>query len=186
MTSRLDLIQVYFEACNAGTAAAIGDCFTADAVIYDTNHPAVRGRTAIGAFWSRIRQQWSDATWTIDAGLEDGDTAAIEWSMHGSAKGATLVFRGSEHYRFEGDLIAELRQYWTFDPERLGSRLVDYPYSERGWDGGRDCATRVGAPRRTSQCARARPQSPPRRTPCAKASRRAAPRAAPHPSRGRS
>ena len=42
--------------------------------------------------------------------------------------GRPFAFRGSEHYGFEGDLIAEIRQYWTFDPAILDTGLVDYPY----------------------------------------------------------
>ena len=46
------------------------------------------------------------------------------------ASGRAFAFRGSEHYRFEGDdhRIAEIRQYWTFDPDRLDTGLIDYPY----------------------------------------------------------
>ena len=50
--------------------------------------------------------------------------------MHGAADGAPFVFRGSEHYRFEGDLIAEIRQYWAFDPNNPGSPLLGYAYED--------------------------------------------------------
>jgi hypothetical protein len=42
--------------------------------------------------------------------------------------GRPFAFRGSEHYRFRDSLIAEIRQYWTFDPERLDTGLRGYPY----------------------------------------------------------
>ena len=64
--------------------------------------------------------------------MSDGETAAIEWTMTGTdpASGRAFAVRGSEHYRFEGGdhRIAEIRQYWTFDPERLDTGLIDYPY----------------------------------------------------------
>ena len=61
----------------------------------------------------------------------DGD-AAIEWTMGGTGSEGPFRFRGSEHYAFDGDLIAEIRQYWTFDTDRLDTGLVDYPYGESG------------------------------------------------------
>ena len=42
--------------------------------------------------------------------------------------GRSFVFRGSEHYRLVDGLIDEIRQYWTFDRDRLDTGLVDYPY----------------------------------------------------------
>ncbi len=128
MTSRLDLVRAYFEVCTSGSADAIATTFTKDAVVYDTNHAPVRGREAIGVFWLRVRERWSGAVWTIDSGLEDGDAAAIEWSMRGTSNGEPFVFRGSEHYHFDGDLIAEIRQYWTFDGDEPGTELVGYVY----------------------------------------------------------
>lgn len=127
-TKRLHLVRAYFEACTSGRAEDIASCFTENAVIYDTNHAPIRGHNAIGAFWTGVRDRWASAIWVVDAGLEEGDLAAVEWSMHGITEDGPFVFRGSEHYRFEGDLIAELRQYWTFDPDQPGSELVDYPY----------------------------------------------------------
>ena len=41
--------------------------------------------------------------------------------------GRAFMFRGSEHYRLDGGLIAEIRQYWTFDRERLDTGFVDHP-----------------------------------------------------------
>jgi hypothetical protein len=127
-TKRIHLVRAYFEACTNGRAEDIASCFTHDAVIYDTNHSPIRGRTAIGAFWTGVRDRWAGAIWVADAGLEDGDVAAVEWSMHGLTERGRFVFRGSEHYRFEEDLIAEIRQYWTFDAEEPGSELLGYQY----------------------------------------------------------
>ncbi len=127
-TDPRDLIRSYFAACTAGDAQAVATHFTSDAAIYDTNHAPVRGRDAIGAFWTRIHEQWRGARWTVDAAIVESDAAAIEWSMRGTHEGAAFVVRGSEHYRFADGLIAEIRQYWTFDPTAPGSELVGYPY----------------------------------------------------------
>ena len=123
-------ITAYFDACTHGTAADIAAHFTVDAVVYDTNLEPFRGAEAIGAGWVRIRDHWQGARWTVDSVVSEGDAAAIEWSMAGTdpRDGEPFVFRGSEHYRFDGDLIAEIRQYWTFDPDTLDTGLRNYPY----------------------------------------------------------
>lgn len=122
------LIRAYFRSCNTGTPAEISAHFTEDAVIYDTNHEPVRTAAGIGRFWEKIRGQWQGAVWQVDRVVADRDGAAIEWNMAGQAERGPFVFRGSEHYRFEGDLIAEIRQYWHFDPAGLDTGLVGYPY----------------------------------------------------------
>ncbi len=125
-------VRAYFEACNRGDPAALAVHFTTDAVIYDTNIAPMRGRDAIAAGWAAIAAKWGGATWSVDSvvAAADGSVAAIEWSMAGTdpRSGQPFVFRGSEHYRFDGTLIAEIRQYWTFDRDRLDSGLIGYPY----------------------------------------------------------
>lgn len=128
----LDRITAYFDACGTGTAADIAGHFTADAIIYDTNIRPMVSAERIGADWVRVRDRWRGARWTVDSIVSDGNAAAIEWSMTGTdpASARDFVFRGSEHYRFEPatNLIEEIRQYWTFDPQRLDTGLIDYPY----------------------------------------------------------
>lgn len=125
-------IRSYFDACNHGDAAAIASHFTPDAVVYDTNHSPVRGADEIGSFWTKIRAKWGDTRWHVDSCIESGDHAAIEWSVTGThpERGAFCV-RGSEHYRMDGDAIAEIRQYWTFDAQDPGADLQGFPYRER-------------------------------------------------------
>ncbi|MDA3040912.1 MAG: nuclear transport factor 2 family protein [Actinomycetota bacterium] len=126
-------ITRYFEACSSGAPTDIASHFTADAVIYDTNLEPFRGAVAIGESWSKIRNDWQGARWTVDSLLSDGAAAAIEWSMTGTdpRTGEGFVFRGSEHYRFVDGLIDEIRQYWTFDRARLTTGLRCYPYDPR-------------------------------------------------------
>ena len=147
-------IEAYFQACGEGTAAEIAAHFTDDAVVYDTNIKPMRGAQQIGVSWVKVRERWNGARWTVDSFVGDGDVAAIEWSMTGTAGDSQsgfrqsgfrqsgfrqsgfrqsgfrqFVFRGSEHYRFgTGNLISEIRQYWTFDPKALNTGLVDYDY----------------------------------------------------------
>ena len=123
-------IEAYFQACSGGTAEAIAAHFTDDAVIWDTNLAPCRGADAIGAMWVKVRRRWGGAVWTVDTAVTDGTTAAIEWTMTGiePREQRPFTFHGSEHYAFRDSLIAEIRQYWTFDPDRLDTGLVDWPY----------------------------------------------------------
>jgi len=123
-------IRAYFESCNSGDSAEVAAHFAPDAVIYDTNHKPVRSAAGIGEFWDGIRAQWQGAVWGVDSVVTDGETAAIEWHMRGTGPNGDFVFRGSEHYAFESDLIAEIRQYWTFDTTRPDTGLRDYPYRD--------------------------------------------------------
>jgi ketosteroid isomerase-like protein len=126
-------IVAYFSACNSGDAASVASHFTERAVVYDTNVRPARGRDEIGEMWAAVARRWGGARWSVDGVVEsaDGSTAAIEWSMVGTdpRTGRSFVFRGSEHYRLVDGLIDEIRQYWTFDRDRLDTGLIDYPYT---------------------------------------------------------
>lgn len=122
------LVESYFAACSAGGASAIERHFIADAVIFDLNHPPIRGASSIGAFWERTNRRWTGATWAIDTFIADTDAAAIEWTMRGTHDAGPFTVRGSEHYEFAGDLISEIRQYWIFDQTQMSQALIGYPY----------------------------------------------------------
>ena len=122
------LITQYFLACGYGTAADIASHFEKDAVIYDTNHPPIRGAGSIGEFWLNVRERYGEATWHVDSIIESEDSAAIEWTMKGNLDNNQLVYRGSEHYRVKNGLIVEIRQYWNWKRNELTSGLVDYLY----------------------------------------------------------
>ncbi len=135
----MDRIEAYFQACGEGSEADIAAHFTPDAVIWDTNIRPARGSAAIGAMLVKVRERWAGARWYVDTivASADGSSAAIEWRMTGTepTEKKGFVFRGSEHYRFENALIDEIRQYWTFDPNRLDTGLLEYPYGEGGLPG---------------------------------------------------
>ncbi len=130
MTTHANQIRSYFEACGSGSSEEVAMHFTEDAVIYDTNHSPIVSSVAIGEFWSQIHSKWAGAKWTVERVIETLHSAAIEWRMEGEVAGTAFQIRGSEHYEFRENLIAEIRQYWTFDPESPGGGLIKYPYGE--------------------------------------------------------
>lgn len=133
MDAAVTRIADYFAACSSGTSEDVAAHFTSDAVVYDTNFAPVRGAAAIGQFWLAVRRRWHGATWKVDQAHSAGNRAVCEWSMTGrNAEGRAFVFRGSDHYNFAEDgRIAQVRQYWSFDPDRLDTALVDFPYDAR-------------------------------------------------------
>jgi ketosteroid isomerase-like protein len=123
-----EVVRAYFSDCSTSSAEAIAAFFTPDAVVYDTNHPPVVGAEAIGRFWVGVRERWGGATWSVDSLLEGPDAVAMEWTMRGERHGRPFAAHGSDHYRIERGLIAEVRQYWVLDRTRADTGLVDYPY----------------------------------------------------------
>lgn len=130
---RRKLVYDYFAACTTGSAEGVGSCFSTDAVIYDTNHPPVKGCEAIGNFWNKIHAKWKGAVWIIDRMVADRDELGIEWTMSGTSPATgPFAVRGAEHYAFAGSpekpLISEIRQYWIFDQKNPGSQLIGFDY----------------------------------------------------------
>lgn len=126
--SQQPLVETYFAACSKGDASAIARHFCEDAVVYDTTHEPVRGATAIGEFYVRVRDKWGGAIWEVNTYVGEADAAAIEWSMRGKKDGRPFTVRGSEHYEFRDGSIGEIRQYWTFNPESPDTGLRGFPY----------------------------------------------------------
>lgn len=126
-----ELVYSYFSACSREDSATIARHFCDDAVVYDTNHKPVRGATAIGEFFVRVRERWGGAVWEVNTYLASTDAAAIEWTMRGWKQDQAFAVRGSEHYEFRDGRIAEIRQYWTFDQENPEAGLRDFPYEHQ-------------------------------------------------------
>ncbi|MCW2665628.1 MAG: Major Facilitator Superfamily [Frankiales bacterium] len=125
-----DIVEKYFHACTHGDADAIAASFCQDAVVYDTNHRPVVGAADIGRFYVKVREQWAGASWHVDTFVGEGSAAAAEWTMLVPGEGTPSAVRGSEHYEFRDDRIQQIRQYWTYDADRLATGLRDYPYAE--------------------------------------------------------
>ena len=119
----------YFDSCNSGTAEQIAAHFTSDAVVYDANSRPARGVAVIGPMWVKVRERWGGAVWSLLSTVVEEDRAAVEWAMEGTdpETARMFTFRGSDHYEFRDGLISEIRQWWTFDRDRLDTGLVDHP-----------------------------------------------------------
>jgi ketosteroid isomerase-like protein len=131
---RGETIARYHDACSAGDADAIAALCTADVVHYftDPTTPPVSGAEHLGRYWRKV-QRLRRASWRLERVLVgDGEAAAIEWTMlYDAPNGARTALHGTEWYRFEGELIAEVRAY--FNPSPHGGGLEGFPYRERGF-----------------------------------------------------
>jgi ketosteroid isomerase-like protein len=124
------LVEGYFAACSHGDATEIARHFCPDAVVYDLNHDPITTASGIGEFYVKVRNRWHGASWHVNTYTENGDTAAIEWTMRGEAGGEPFLVRGSEHYQFQDGAISQIRQYWNFNRATPGLGLRGYPYHE--------------------------------------------------------
>jgi ketosteroid isomerase-like protein len=131
---RAETIARYHDACSAGDAEAIAALCSERVVHYftDPTTPPVRGAEHLGRYWRKVRRL-RRARWRLERVLVgDGDDAAIEWTLLADGPdGRRTALHGTEWYRFEGGLIAEIRAY--FNPSPDGGGLAGFPYRERGY-----------------------------------------------------
>ena len=121
------LVRSYFDSCNDAPADVIAGHFTADAIVYDLNHPPVAGAEAIGRFWVQVRDRWEGARWTVDSLLASPTAVAVEWAMRGTRRGRPFTAYGADHFSIRRDRIAEVRQYWVLDGSRTDTGLMGHP-----------------------------------------------------------
>jgi hypothetical protein len=129
----LDLVQRYYDACNAADVEGLTAAFTDDAAHYFTRLPAVHGGARIADLWATYQQRLN-GRWTLEHGIEAGEEAVIEWTMTWTdpASGEPRIDRGTEWYRFEGDRISEIRAYHHSDPKNRSGDLVGFDHAGRG------------------------------------------------------
>src|SRR4029079_2353202 len=112
VSDRLDHVRGYYAALDTGDADLIAAYFTDDAVHYYTRlGPHAGGRTiavhAAGAY-ERLNGRC-----ILEHAVEGDDEVVIEWTMtwRDPESGARRLDRGTEWFRIEDGLIAEVRPY---------------------------------------------------------------------------
>jgi hypothetical protein len=129
----LDLVQRYYDACNAADVEGLTAAFTDDAAHYFTRLPAVHGAAQIASLWA-AQQQRLDARWAVEHGIEAGSEAVIEWTMAWTdpAGGRRRIDRGTEWYAFDGNRITEIRAYHHSDASNRSGDLLGFDHEARG------------------------------------------------------
>jgi ketosteroid isomerase-like protein len=133
--THLDIIRRYYEGCSTGDVALMKSTFTPDVTHYFTAQEPIRGAEALAGFWRRFNSGDRRAVWTVDHGLVSGDEAVIEWTMLTTFQDGRPreLLRGTEWVRFRDGRIAEIRAYYSWTPDQRESKLVGFPYAERGY-----------------------------------------------------
>jgi ketosteroid isomerase-like protein len=130
---RRELIESYFEACNAGDPEALRACFTDDVAHYFTRLAPARGADALADHLAATQRRL-DARWTVEHAIEQGSEACIEWSMTWTdpRSGERRLDRGTEWYVFVGERISEIRAYHHSDPRNRSGDLLGFDHAGRG------------------------------------------------------
>jgi len=131
-------IRRYYAGCNAPDVALMRSTFTDDVVHYFVDHAPVHGSEGLAMYWAKVVPR-TQASWTLDHAIVQGDEAVIEWSMRWTPAntGRPELLRGTEWYRFRDGKIAEIRSYHC-NPHLTGPanfELHGFPYAARGYPG---------------------------------------------------
>jgi len=132
--SHVDHIRSYYAALNTGDAGAVAAHFTPDATHYYTRLGPHEGAETIGQM-TDLAVKSIEAQWYVENAIEDGDQAAIEWTMtwRDPKSGEKRLDRGTEWFAFRDGLIAEVRAYHHGGPKNPSGDLLGFDHAGRGY-----------------------------------------------------
>jgi hypothetical protein len=133
--SPLERVKSYYRDLNTGNPEKVARHFKDDARHYYTR---LGPHTSAGEIGETTEQgvRHLDASWHLEHALEQGDEVVIEWTMlwcdprHG---GEQRLDRGTEWFRIEDGLIAEVRAYHHSDHKNRQGNLLDFDHDGRGY-----------------------------------------------------
>jgi len=134
MGSHVDHIRSYYEALNSGDAERVAAHFTEDATHYYTRLGPHEGAETIGQM-TDLAVKSIEAQWYVENAIEEGEQAAIEWTMtwRDPKSGEKRLDRGTEWFIFREGRIAEVRAYYHGGPKNLSGDLLGFDHSGRGY-----------------------------------------------------
>jgi len=134
MGSHVDHIRSYYAALNTGDADAVAAHFTDDATHYYTRLGPHEGAETIGQM-TDLAVKSIEAQWFVENAIEEGDQAAIEWTMtwRDPKSGQKRLDRGTEWFAFRDGLIAEVRAYHHGGPKNPSGDLLGFDHAGRGY-----------------------------------------------------
>jgi len=126
-------VRAYYEALNAGDAAAVSAHFTDDAVHYYTRLGPHEGAVTIGNY-AALGVSTIDAQWYIENLIEQGNQVVIEWTMtwRDPQSGAERLDRGTEWFQIRDGRIAEVRAYHHGGKKNPQGDLLGFDHKSRG------------------------------------------------------
>lgn len=132
-TPNIDHVRSYYAALNRGDAEEVASHFTEDATHYYTRLEPHRGAATIGQM-----TEWAvkniEAQWYVENAIEEGEQAAIEWTMtwRHTESGERRLDRGTEWFQFRDGKIAEVRAYHHSSPKNRQGNLLGFDHRGRG------------------------------------------------------
>jgi ketosteroid isomerase-like protein len=132
--SHVDHIRSYYAALNTGDAEAVASHFTDDATHYYTRLGPHKGAETIGQM-TDLAVKSIEAQWFVENAIEEGDQAAIEWTMtwRDPKSGEKRLDRGTEWFAFRDGLIAEVRAYHHGGKKNPQGDLLGFDHAGRGY-----------------------------------------------------
>jgi len=134
MGSHVDHVRSYYAALNTGDAKAVAAHFTPDATHYYTRLGPHSGAETIGQM-TDLALKSIEAQWFVENAIEEGDQAAIEWTMtwRDPTTGERRLDRGSEWFRFRDGKICEVRAYHHGNRKNPSGDLLGFDHAGRGY-----------------------------------------------------
>jgi ketosteroid isomerase-like protein len=134
MGALIDHVRGYYEALNRGDADEVSSFFTEDAVHYYTRLGPHEGGRTIGDY-TKLAVDTIDGQWFIENEVEDGEQAAIEWTMtwKDPKSGERRLDRGTEWFRFRDGKICEIRAYHHGGKKNPSGDLLGFDHASRGY-----------------------------------------------------
>jgi ketosteroid isomerase-like protein len=131
--SHVDHIRSYYESLNSGDAEAVAAHFTEDAVHYYTRLGPHEGAATIGEY-AAFAVANIEGRWHLENAIEEGDQAAIEWTMtwRHPESGEARLDRGTEWFLMREGKIAEVRAYHHGGPKNPQGDLLGFDHQARG------------------------------------------------------
>ena len=131
----LERVRAYYRDLNTGNPEKVARHFLTDANHYYTRLAPMRSAREIGEL-TELGVKQLDGSWHLEHALEQGNEVVIEWTMlwrDPRHENVQRLDRGTEWFRIEDGLIAEVRAYHHSDKKNPQGDLVDFDHMGRGY-----------------------------------------------------
>jgi hypothetical protein len=133
--SPLERVKAYYRDLNTGDVEKVARHFQPTAHHFYTRLPPMTSARGIGER-TELGVRELDGSWHIEHAIEQGDEVVIEWTMlwrDPRHRNERRLDRGTEWFRIEDGLIAEVRAYHHSDPKNRQGDLLAFDHAGRGY-----------------------------------------------------
>jgi hypothetical protein len=133
--SPLERVKAYYRDLNTGDPEKVARHFQRGAHHYYTRLAPHRSAEEIGKLTEQ-GVKLLDASWHLEHAIEQGNEVVIEWTMlwcDPRHENVRRLDRGTEWFRIEDGLIAEVRAYHHSDAGNRQGNLMGFDHQGRGY-----------------------------------------------------